>query len=380
MNCKSPRSLSCTWRVVVSVLLLRGFLAATAFAQDQRAYVKTPDGKRPEPIVAVDNVCAWPNLTVLRDGTIMSTIFNKPSHGQMAGDVACYASTDGGKTWHLRGIAAAHEPGTTRMNVAAGLANNGALIVLASGWSDVLKPGQKPRHKGRFRADILEPWICRSTDGGKTWSVDKEAFPRRIPNGYKCIPFGDILHGKDGMLRAAIYSSTDDRERVYIYRSQDDGKTWGEPAPLDMNAILNETALYHLGDGKWLAVVRTGTGGLHLYASSDDAKSWKFRAQVTGSPKHPGHLLRLRDGRLLLSYGNRTQNAKGVDVRFSEDEGKTWSEPIRVTDFQKDGGYPSSVQRPDGQVVTAYYAQRTAGHDRYHMGAVIWDPSQSGKR
>jgi len=31
--------------------------------------------ERPKPVIAVDNVCAWPNLTVLRDGTV----WNKPS-------------------------------------------------------------------------------------------------------------------------------------------------------------------------------------------------------------------------------------------------------------------------------------------------------------
>jgi len=79
----------------------------------------------------------------------------------------------------------------------------------------------------------------------------------------------------------------------------------------------------------------------------------------------------------MLSYGNRTPNAKGIDVCFSEDNGKTWSEPVRVVDFQGDGGYPSSIQRRDGQIVTAYYAQRVAGHNRYHMGAAIWDPATS---
>lgn len=29
---------------------------------------------------------------------------------------------------------------------------------------------------------------------------------------------------------------------------------------------------------------------------------------------------------------------------------------------------------PEGRVLTAYYAQRIDGHDRYHMGVVVWDP------
>ena len=35
--------------------------------------------------IGIDNVCAWPNLTLMPDGSINTTIFGKPSHGQMEG-------------------------------------------------------------------------------------------------------------------------------------------------------------------------------------------------------------------------------------------------------------------------------------------------------
>jgi hypothetical protein len=42
-----------------------------------------------------------------------------------------------------------------------------------------------------------------------------------------------------------------------------------------------------------------------------------------------------------------------------------------------DCGYPSSVQRADGKIVTAYYSQAVENHDRYHMGVAIWDAPPS---
>lgn len=358
----------CLCAAAIAVCWLAPVRLAPA-AESTLEYVRSKEGARPQPIVAVDNVCAWPNLTPLRDGSIVATIFNQPSHGSVAGDVECWATTDGGRSWQKRGTPAPHEPDTNRMNVAAGMANNGDLIVISSGWSNRYPGGQKG---APFRAGILEPWVCRSADGGRTWTIDPHGFPARGPRGGACIPFGDLLPGQDGMLRVAIYEAVQLRNyRVYVYRSRDDGRTWGEPAALDEKVGPSETALLHLGGGKWLAATRISE--LQLYRSEDDARTWTCLGPVTDKSQHPGHLLRLRDGRLLLTYGNRTEN-RGVDVRFSRDEGATWSRPLRVADFQGDGGYPSSAQLADGQVLTAYYASKTTYHGRYHMGVVVWDP------
>ena len=342
-------------------------LTSSARAEDKaaRGYVKNRAGETPQPVVAVDSVCAWPNLTMLPDGTIIATIFNQPCHGLWEGDVECWGSDDGGGSWTLRGTPAPHEPGTNRMNVAAGLAAGGDLLVIASGWSHRPPKGQPAGHGPP--AHPLAPWVCRSADGGRTWSVDREHFPK-MSTGQDGVPFGDILQGEDGALRVGLYLGG--TGEAVVFRSADDGKTWSEASIIDEEAVIHEPALLHSGGGKWLLAARRD--GLKLYFSEDDARSWKYRRKLTDAQGHPGHFARLKDGRVLLSYGNRI-DPKGVDVRLSEDEGKTWSEPLRVTDFQGDGGYPSSVQLPDGRVLTAYYAQRTANHTRYHMGVVVWN-------
>ena len=70
----------------------------------------------------------------------------------MAGAAECWNSPDG-EFWTKRGIPAPNEPHTNRMNVAAGLAKNGDLLVLCSGWTDVKQP-QRPK-QAVFRDDIL---------------------------------------------------------------------------------------------------------------------------------------------------------------------------------------------------------------------------------
>jgi len=272
--------------------------AEGAPAGEDRRYV-TIHRHWPVPAVAVDNVCAWPNLTILRDGTIVATIFNQPSHGSVAGDVECWATKDNGRTWHKAGTPAPHEPDTNRMNVAAGRAANGDLIVIASGWSNKYPPGQSG---APFRAGILHAWLSRSSDGGHTWSIDRESLPDRAPDKNPWIPFGDVVEGDDGLLHVSVYSwpgNSPRNERAWCLQSRDDGKTWEEFRPLDKDNLRNETAILNLGDGKWLAAARHSA--LYGYASDDDCRSWRALGAITEGGQHPGHLLRLKDGRILLS-------------------------------------------------------------------------------
>ena len=345
-------------------------LASGAADGPDRVYVRGADGEPVQPAVAVDNVCAWPNLTQLPDGTIVATIHNQPSHLKQPADVECWASEDGGQTWAKRGTPAPRDtPRVARGNVAAGLATNGDLIVISSGWSDPV---------AETRGTIMPPLVSRSSDGGRTWSIDPNGFPepwpeegRRemAPEGH-LVPFGDILVGRDGMLRVGLYGGGPGSTR--IYRSSDDGTTWTEAGMVSSRAVIHEPAFLHLGGGRWLLAARLN--GLDLYVSEDDGRTWTLREKLTDAQQHPGHLLRLRDGTLLLTYGNR-EEPKGVDIRVSRDEGETWSRAFRAVDFIGDGGYPSSVQLADGRILTAYYARRVQAHGRYHMGVVVWEPA-----
>mgnify|MGYP006296163873 CR=1 FL=1 len=304
------------------------------------------------------------------NGDIVATIFNQPCHGKWEGDVECWASEDGGCLWDHRGTPAPHEPCTNRMNVAAGLAGDGALIVLSSGWSD--KPVADKVKDNPFRSEILAPWICRSADGGATWERTGEI---HIEQQDPAIPFGDVVAGADGALHATACAESN----TWFLTSRDDGYTWGEAVPLAADGGHNETDIFHVGGGRWLAASRTAhEGRLELFVSEDDGKTWDFRKALTGPAMHPAHLTRLQDGRILLSFGIRFGNCRGVGVRFSEDEGDSWSGISVIVSLEGagDNGYPSSVQRDDGTVVTAWYASASSMHARYHMGVTHWQPDE----
>jgi hypothetical protein len=297
----------------------------------------------------------------LRDGAIAAVIHNQPSHGTMEGDVDCWASVDGLK-WEKRGTAARHEPNTVRMNVAAGLAKNGDLVVLCSGWTNeqqAKRPKQKP-----FRDAVLRNWVCRSADGGRTWEKRTD-FPVPPSGGGEYIPFGDIWPAADGSLRASCYQGG----RSWCFRSDDDGRTW-KPIAI-IGPKHNETDLFPLGGRKWLAAARTDA--MELFRSDDDGLTWQGPQRVTRPAELNGHLMRLKDGRLLLSYGVRIAGQQGVCAKISSDEGRSWGPPLRLArSLHGDCGYPSSVQRADGKIVTAYYAKNAAEFADYHLGVAVW--------
>ena len=121
-------------------------------------------------------------------------------------------------------------------------------------------------------------------------------------------------------------------------------------------------------------------GGRHwidLYLSEDDGLSWRWLAQPapdTGRGGNPPALTRLHDGRLCLTYGYRAAPF-GIRARLSADDGVTWGEEITLRDDGgcHDLGYPRTVQRDDGTLVTVYYFNDQPDGERY-IAATLWKP------
>jgi len=362
--------------MIRQICLLVGFQFSAVIAADRPAGF----GTEPEPpglkrAVAVEGVCAWPNLTLLRDGAIIAVLHNQPAHGAREGDIDCWASRDG-MTWEKRSTITRHAPNTIRMNHAAGLAGNGDVVVLCSGWTNEKQP-ERPKQQP-FRDAVLSPWIMRSEDGGRTWTKD-ESFPKAESGWTEYIPFGDIWAGDNGRLHTSCYQGeyVDPTKsfrtkgwRAWHFFSDDDGKTWKRGAVIGTRH--NETDILRLDGNRWIAAARITH--MDLIRSEDDGASWSEPVPVTGRNEINAHLARLKDGRILLSYGVRVGGRRGVCARLSGDDGRTWGEPLRIAHAVEnaDCGYPSSVQLGDGTIVTAWYASESTEHKGYHMGVSVW--------
>ena len=104
-----------------------------------------------------------------------------------------------------------------------------------------------------------------------------------------------------------------------------------------------------------------------LTRSVDDGKSWSTPERISGIAEVHMYLTRLRDGRLLACYSHY-HLPYGVYAMLSDDGGVTWNrERILQLSISADlwVGWPSTIQLPDGRLVTAY-ANTTYGREEAH--------------
>jgi len=125
---------------------------------------------------------------------------------------------------------------------------------------------------------------------------------------------------------------------------------------------------------------------IDVYQSKDGGKSWGLLSKVAETESddaseeerngNPPSLIRLKDGRLCVTYGYR-EYPYGIRAKLSLDNAKTWSKEIHLCDdgISWDMGYTRTFQRMDGKVVTIYY-YATAQIPHQHIVATIWDADE----
>ena len=174
--------------------------------------------------------------------------------------------------------------------------------------------------------------------------------------------------------------------RIFCVRSKNGGKSFDflsfvgpEPTGFDIMP-----ASVRLSESRMLVAIRCqGTGDsfstnknwIDLYQTDDDGATWSHfdRAVAdTGKGGNPPTLTKLRDGRLCLTYGYRDAPHE-MRARFSEDDGATWGDDIVLSSpaGNHDLGYPRTIQRADGKIVTVYYYNDSPTGERY-LAATIW--------
>ena len=276
-------------------------------------------------------------------------------------------SVDGGRTWNI-------ERPSGLLGSAAAVA---ALRPLATPVDF-----QRPGFALTLRYHEAVSYFQYSYDRGRTWH-GPHALPRLDSPGWQART-DYLVHGPRELTAFVTALKRDGREgRPAALRTTDGGLTWTRrsdigPEPAGF-AIMPSTLA--LDDGSWLATIRVkdATGSwIDAWRSVDRGGSWQPAGRPVpdagGTSGNPPHLIRLRDGRLCLTYGYRSP-PYGIRARLSADGGRTWEPEIilRSDAAAHDLGYPRSVQRSDGRIVSVYYYNDGIHSERF-IAATTWNP------
>jgi hypothetical protein len=235
--------------------------------------------------------------------------------------------------------------------------------VLAKANADKAWPAEKlaawkavnRRLPAEARKKELGVWVIRSTDGGLNWSPKLDCLVSS-PHGPIQLAGGRLLYAGKDLWRPG--------ERVGVAESTDDGQTWKwladiTPRQGDKHEEYHELHAVETNDGRIVVQIRNHNKANDRETlqceSKDGGKTWTEPKPI-GVWGLPSHLLKLRDGRILMSYGHR-RAPFGNQARLSTDHCRTWSEPITLSADGNGGdlGYPSTVELADGTLLTVWY-------------------------
>ena len=317
--------------------------------------------------------CGWPTVCRRSGGQLVATCSGgRVAHVCPFGQVQMLTSDDDGQTWSwprtlLDGAIDDRDSGvletakgTLLVTTFTSLAYEPAL---AKANQDKNWPAEKlaswnavnARLSPEARKKELGVWMIRSTDGGLTWSTRYDCLVNS-PHGPIQLSDGRLLYAGKDLWRTG--------ERVGVCESKDDGQSWQwladiEPRKGDDHTEYHELHAVETGEGRIIVQIRNHNKASERETlqceSTDGGKTWS-QPRAIGVWGLPSHLLRLRDGRILMTYGHR-RAPLGNQARLSTDQGRTWSEPIVLSGDGASGdlGYPSTVELADGTLLTVWY-------------------------
>ena len=214
--------------------------------------------------------------------------------------------------------------------------------------------------------------------------VEVEREMIRLPSGRLLMAANCCFEAGPDFPREFIYYGKYE-SRVVVFGSEDEGRTWSllavlpqSPCPAFEPTIANpggervvllaRSEMHYGGGQNWPL-----RGSVLQSESEDGGSSWSaWHSTGMSSMSSPACLVRLHDGRLLCTHASR-QHPRSIYLTLSEDGGRTWNTGhtcVLANDIaNRDSCYPTTVQRPDGSLVSVWYANRFG---RFYVTAALY--------
>lgn len=348
--------------VSILALVLVSLGGCLSDADDDEGPQEEPSFLRTVSVVDPRGGHGEPSLGVTPDGILFT---NGQAHVERGTDPgAVFRSGDGGKTWDQIGTPTAPYPNFDP-DLAVDLDGNV--------WFDTLYVGCAT--------------VSVSQDKGDSWSD---------PNPAACTgPGGDrqyVVPTRGG--EAFIYYHQVPTLQQTAAKTTDYGATWTPTGPVespDHHLVLNEGSGWGGGgfwnpaqDSVWFTFswFRDGLAGDGGWAPAyavtrDDGESWEvgFGPQPSGKPMGLSLVVGAADeaGNVYLAWAEDHEDQNGIYLATSTDDGKTWSDAIRVDNTSSSKLFPAITAGADGEVAVAYYTANEEGHPQTLSDQAKWD-------
>ena len=319
--------------------------------------------------------CAYPGLELLPDGTFVTTTYGHWTEGQSP-----YIVSVRFKLYELDRRAAALRPNCSDVYVSG---TNGyhtyRIPALIRTGKNTLLAFCEGRKSGRSDSGDIDLLLKRSEDGGTTWSRQQAVWDDGANTcGNPCPVIDEATgvvwllmtwnHGRDRESEIKKNTSRDTR-RVFVTRSDDDGRTWSKPREITDSTKRPEWRWYATGPGVGIQLTRSPWKGRlvipcdhsvvtpedptgyhsHVIFSDDHGQTWKLGGVIRPAVNEC-QVVELTNGTLLINMRNYDRSQTTRAVATSSDGGMTWSavrhdpalvEPICQASFLR------YTQRPD---------------------------------
>jgi hypothetical protein len=342
---------------------------------EQAEVIPAPNARQVEIFFRPESYSAFPHLVKLDGDELLLAFREAPrvaglQHTHPRSLITLIRSYDGGKTWDI--------PNGSQMGAGGGqefclLNFGGGHVGGALAWHEVVPVGEAARtgvpHRHKNEFPFRTPGACWAWSGtyGLTWPPQQIS----VMGGMGAMPCGSPVLTRDGLLLCPVYDFSQTAWNSVLCRSLDQGRSWLEPVVMarGVPGIVSfcEPALAEIAPNILVALhrvenAREGGGCFWSNRSDDGGLTWSKPVNTGIRSGACPRLLKLADGRLLLTFGRRFAPC-GIRALLSRDGGETWGKTAYELRPAKNGnqGYTRSVELSPGRILTVSYAENEAG-------------------